>query len=257
MITLTSDFGLKDSYVAEMKGVIMSINPYATIIDITHEINKFDIKMGAFILTSATNYFPKGSIHVAVVDPGVGTDRRSLLVQTKKSFFVGPDNGILSLAAQNQGIEHIYQIENPKFIRTNVSSTFHGRDVFASVAAHLDKGVEPKFFGPEISNLINPEFTKTVKKNDGIIGEVLHIDNFGNIITNIKMQELFEIEKVKVRISNQQFELVLARTYGQVKTQHPLALIGSHNFLEIAVNQGNAAKKYNIKIDDEVEVTPV
>lgn len=257
MITLTSDFGLKDSYVAEMKGVIMSINPYATIIDITHEINKFDIKMGAFILTSATNYFPKGSIHVAVVDPGVGTDRRSLLVQTKKSFFVGPDNGILSLASQNQGIEHIYQIKNPKFIRTNVSSTFHGRDVFASVAAHLDKGVEPKFFGPEIGNLINPEFTKTVKKNDCILGKVLHIDNFGNIITNIKMQELFEIEKVKVRISNQQFELVLARTYGQVKTQQPLALIGSHNFLEIAINQGNAAEKYNTKRDDEVEVTPV
>jgi len=257
MITLTSDFGLKDSYVAEMKGVIMSINPKSTVIDITHEINKFDIKMGAFILASAINFFPKGSIHVAVIDPGVGTTRRCLLVETKKSFLIGPDNGVLSLAAQNQGIEHIYEIENSDYILSNISSTFHGRDIFASVAAHLDMGIEPKMIGPEIDKLKRPDFTKTVDINDSILGEVLHIDNFGNIITNIILKESSEIEKVKLRMSNKQFELVFARTYGQVKTQHPMALIGSHNFLEIAVNQGNAAEKFNIKIGDEVEVTSV
>jgi S-adenosylmethionine hydrolase len=141
MITLTSDFGLKDPYVAEMKGVILTIIPNATLVDITHDIEKFNIRMAAFTLASVAPYFPKGTVHLAVVDPGVGTQRRAILVQTTQGFFVGPDNGILILPAQNQGIEHIYQLTNPKFMLPGVSSTFHGRDVFAPAAAHLDKGV--------------------------------------------------------------------------------------------------------------------
>ncbi len=141
MITLTSDFGLKDPYVAEMKGVILTINPKATIIDVTHSVEKFNIGVGAFMLASAAPFFPKGTIHLAVIDPGVGTERRAILIQTKKGFFVGPDNGVLILAAQNQDIEHIYEISNPKFMLPQVSSTFHGRDVFAPAAAHLDKGI--------------------------------------------------------------------------------------------------------------------
>ena len=158
MITLTSDFGLKDPYVAEMKGVILTINPKATLIDITHEVEKFNIRMAAFMLASAAPYFPQGTVHLAVVDPGVGTQRRAILIQTKKSFFVGPDNGILILAAQNQGIEHVYQLTNPTFMLPKISSTFHGRDIFAPAAAHLDKGVQPSEFGPEIKDPINPEF---------------------------------------------------------------------------------------------------
>src|SRR5208283_4092285 len=133
MITLTSDFGLKDPYVAEMKGVILTINPKAALIDITHEVEKFNIRMAAFMLASAAPYFPQGTIHMAVVDPGVGTQRRAILIQTKRSVFVGPDNGILILAAQPRGIEHAYQLTNPKFMLPKISNTFHGRDIFASV----------------------------------------------------------------------------------------------------------------------------
>ena len=166
MITLTSDFGLKDPYVAEMKGVILTINPKATLIDITHEVEKFNVRMAAFMLASAAPYFPKGTVHLAVVDPGVGTQRRAIIVQTKKGFFVGPDNGVLILAAQNQGIEHVYELANPKFMLPKVSSTFHGRDIFAPAAAHLDIGVQPSDFGPEIKDPVKPEFAN--QKNRGL-----------------------------------------------------------------------------------------
>ena len=164
MITLTSDFGLKDPYVAEMKGVILTINPNATIIDITHDVEKFDIRMGAFMLASAAPYFPKGTVHLAVVDPGVGTERRAILVQTKQGFFVGPDNGVLMLAAKNQGIEHIYELSNPKFMLPKVSATFHGRDIFAPAAAYLDIGVKPAEFGPEITDAVMPEFVHVKRR---------------------------------------------------------------------------------------------
>ena len=142
MITLTSDFGLKDPYVAEMKGAILTINPKATTIDVTHDVEKFNIREGAFMLASAAPYFPKGTVHLVVVDPGVGTERRAILIETKLGFFVGPDNGVLVLAAKNQGIKHIYQLTNPKFTLPNISGTFHGRDIFAPAAAHLDRGVK-------------------------------------------------------------------------------------------------------------------
>ena len=164
MITLTSDFGLKDPYVAEMKGVILTINPNATIVDITHGVEKFNIRMGAFMLASAAPYFPKGTVHLAVVDPGVGTERRAILVQTKQGFFVGPDNGVLMLAAQNQGIEHTYELTNPKFMLPQVSSTFHGRDIFAPAAAYLDISVKPSEFGPEINDATTPEFASVRAK---------------------------------------------------------------------------------------------
>ena len=164
MITLTSDFGLKDPYVAEMKGVILTINPNATIIDITHDVEKFDIRMGAFMLASAAPYFSKGTVHLAVVDPGVGTERRAILVQTKQGFFVGPDNGVLMLAAKNQGIEHTYELSNPKFMLPKVSATFHGRDIFAPAAAYLDIGVKPAEFGPEITDAVMPEFTRVKRE---------------------------------------------------------------------------------------------
>ena len=257
MITLTSDFGLKDPYVAEMKGVILTINPKATLIDITHEVEKFNIRMAAFMLASATPYFPQGTIHLAVVDPGVGTQRRAILIQTKKSFFVGPDNGILILAAQNQGIEHVYQLTNPKFMLPKISSTFHGRDIFAPAAAHLDKGVQPTEFGPEIKDPINPEFTKVKRANRSLIGEVMHIDGFGNIITNINEKDMVQnhAEKVNVDLLDISLKLTFGKTYAQAKPKEPIALIGSHGFVEIALNQGNAAEKFHAKAGDKIVVT--
>ena len=200
MITLTSDFGLKDPYVAEMKGVILTINPQANIIDVTHSIEKFNIREGAFILASAAPYFPKDTIHLAVIDPIVGTERRSILIQTKRGFFVGPDNGVLMLAAQNQGIEHLYELSNPKFMLTKVSSTFHGRDVFAPAAAHLDRGVKPSEFGPEITEAATIKFPSVVRRNSSLIGEVWHIDDFGNIITNISQKDLPQNQVVNIKL---------------------------------------------------------
>jgi len=257
MITLTSDFGLKDPYVAEMKGVILSINSKTMIVDITHDIEKFDIRTGAFILASVAPYFPKGTVHIVVVDPGVGTNRRPILVESKQGFFVGPDNGVLMLAAQKLGSEHIFELNNPKFMLPKISSTFHGRDVFAPAATYLDVGVKPSEFGPEINNAINPEFVKVEKTNGSFIGEVLYIDGFGNIITNISQNEFAETKAVKVKLPNISVTLSLKKTYAEAKSQEPIALFGSHGFLEIALDQDNAAEKFHVTAGDKIQVTPV
>jgi S-adenosyl-L-methionine hydrolase (adenosine-forming) len=256
MITLTSDFGYEDPYAAEMKGVILTINPNANIIDITHGVEKFNIRIGAFMLASAVPYFLKGTVHLAVVDPGVGTERRAILVQTKQGFFVGPDNGILILAAQIQGIEHTYELTNPKFMLSKVSCTFHGRDVFAPAAAHLDRGVKPSEFGPEIRDPVVPEFASVKRKNDSLIGEVLHVDGFGNLITNISPREIAQSKRVNVKLQNLSQNLTFVKTYALAKPQQPLALIGSHGFLEIALNQGSAAEKFHAMAGDKIEVKP-
>jgi S-adenosylmethionine hydrolase len=255
MITLTSDFGLKDTYVAEMKGVILTLNPQATIIDVTHSVEKFNIRLGAFMLASAAPYFPKDTIHIAVIDPGVGSERRAILIQTKKGFFVGPDNGVLLLAAQNQGIEHLYEISNPKFMLSKVSSTFHGRDVFAPVAAHLDKGVKASDFGPEVTEATSPKFAGVERRNNSLTGEVWHLDDFGNIITNISQKDLLQNRVIKVKLRGVLQKISFGKTYTQVNTHEPLALIGSHGFLEIALNQGNAAEKFHAKAGDKIEVS--
>jgi S-adenosylmethionine hydrolase len=256
MITLTSDFGLKDPYVAEMKGVILTINPQATIIDITHDVEKFNIRMAAFMLASAASYFPEGTVHLAVVDPGVGTQRRAILIQTKKGFFVGPDNGILILAAQNQGIEHVYQLTNPTFMLPKISSTFHGRDIFAPAAAHLEKGVQPIEFGPEIKDPINPEFAKIKRRNNSLTGEVMHIDGFGNIISNINERDMVQHAKtVNVELQNITLKLTFGKAYAEAKPNEPILLIGSYGFMEIALNQGNAAEKFHAKAGDKVVLT--
>jgi hypothetical protein len=240
-----------------MKGVILTINPTTKLIDVTHEIPKFNIRMAAFTLASAASYFPDGAVHLAVVDPGVGTQRRAILIQTKKGFFVGPDNGVLTLAAQNQGIEHIYQLANSKLMLPNVSSTFHGRDIFAPAAAYLDKGVKPDEFGPEVKDTVKPEFTNITRKGDAVTGEVVHIDGFGNIITNIAQKELAQtiFETFNVELPQTTLKLGFSKTYAEDKHRQAIMLVGSHGFLEIALNQGNAARKFHAKAGDKIVVT--
>ena len=255
MITLTSDFGLADPYTAEMKGVILTKDPNATIIDVTHCVEKFNVRMGAFVMASAAPYFPKGTVHLAVVDPGVGTERRAILIQAKNCFFVGPDNGVLMLAAQNQGIMHVYEVANSMFMLPKTSCTFHGRDVFAPAAAHLDMGVNPSEFGPEIKDPVNPEFASFKLVKGVFIGEVLYVDSFGNIITNINPKENIQAKTVNVKIQDFTLKLALGKTYAHAKLQEPIALMGSHGFLEIALNQANAAEKFHAKAGDRVEVS--
>lgn len=257
IITILSDFGLEDPYVAEMKGTILSINPNSILVDVTHNVAKFDIQNGAFILSSATPYFPKGTIHIAVVDPGVGTKRRAIVIQTKKGYFIGPDNGLLILAAEHQGILRIHQLTNPKFMLSGVSSTFHGRDVFAPAAAYIEKGTKPEKFGPEIHEPVRPEFSKIKHTKDGITCRVLHIDSFGNIITNLSKTEATKLpENLNIKIQKNELKIKLKKTYGETKPNEAMALIGSHGFLEIALNRGNAAEKFQAKNGNEVTITP-
>ncbi|MDH5783922.1 MAG: S-adenosyl-l-methionine hydroxide adenosyltransferase family protein [Candidatus Bathyarchaeota archaeon] len=260
IISLLSDFGLKDPYVPEMKAVILSICPEARIVDISHEIEKFNIRNGAFVLASAAPYFPKGTIHVAVVDPGVGTKRRTILIVTKRAFYVGPDNGLLMLSAQRQGINHVYHVTNKRFMLPQVSRTFHGRDIFAPTAAYLAKGHAPSESGPEINDYVVPKFAKPSLRKNVLFGEVLHIDDFGNVVTNVSMRELEKIgikegDRFHVKLKKDIITLKLCIAYGEVKAKQPLAIIGSHSFLEISVNQGNAARKFKVEIGEAVQVS--
>jgi len=259
IITLLTDFGTKDPYVAEMKAVIVSICPEVQIIDISHQIEKFNIRMGAFILASAAPYFPEKTIHVAVVDPGVGTNRRPIIVETKRSFYVGPDNGILILSAKKEGIKRICQISNTLFMLSKVSKTFHGRDIFAPAAAYLAKGKSLSEFGPEIQDYVVPKFAKLEMRGNELLGEVMHIDDFGNIISNISVEDLRKIGAkeggfLNVKFRGKILRLKFCSTYGDVSVRQPLALLGSHEFLEFSVNQGSAAKKFKVKVGDSIHL---
>jgi len=257
IITLLSDFGLKDPYVAEMKAVILSICRDVSIIDISHEVEKFNVRMGAFILAQASRYFPEGTIHVAVVDPGVGTKRRPIIVETERSLYVGPDNGLLILAAQNEGIKCIHEIANPKYMLKKVSRTFHGRDIFSPAAAHLAKGVEPSEFGPEIHDPVRPSFASPKIRKEAISGEIIHIDGFGNLITNISEKDLkaariYEGETLSIQLGGEELKLKICSSYSEVPRNMPLSIIGGTGFLEISVNQGNASRIFKAKIGDPV-----
>jgi S-adenosylmethionine hydrolase len=257
IITLTTDFGLRDPYVAEMKAVILSLCPDAVIVDVTHGVAKFDVRSGVYFLASAAPYFPKGTVHVAVVDPGVGTARRGLVVETKRGFFVGPDNGVLVLAAEKQGVVGVREITNPKLMLPHVSSTFHGRDVFAPAAAHLANGVPPADFGAEIHDVVKPSFAKVKASKDKLEGEVLHVDGFGNIVTNIGEETLANVKpssSFNVEIGGCNVKARLARTYGEAKPKEAIILVGSQCYVEIAMNQRSAAQELKAKPGDKVVI---
>ena len=257
IISLLTDFGLKDPYAAEMKAIILNLCPNARIIDISHLIEKFNVCMSAFILASASPYFPKGTIHVEVVDPAVGTKRRALLVETEEAYYIGPDNGVLMLAAKKQKIKHVYGITNKQYMLPKVSQTFHGRDIFAPAAAHLAEGCRPDTFGPEIKDYLVPKFAQPRLSQGELTGEMLHIDDFGNIITNISKNHLEKIgvtegSRLRIKLGKKVACIRFGSTYGEVKAKTALALIGNHDFLEIAVNQGNASEWFNSKIGTNV-----
>lgn len=257
IVTLTTDFGLKDPYAAAMKAAILGISREVSIIDITHDVEQFNVREGAFILGSAAPYFPEGTVHIAVIDPGVGTNRRPIAIETKHSFFVGPDNGLLILPAEAQGIKHIFEITSRRLMLSHVSGTFHGRDIFAPSAAHLANGMDIEEFGPKITDVFRPEFSKITKEKNLLIGEVLHVDGFGNVITNIHSDDILEFIKNEVlfELLNQKVSLRIHRAYAEVKPHQPLALIGSHEYLEIALNQGSAAAKFGLKAGDKITLS--
>jgi hypothetical protein len=258
VVTLLSDFGLKDPYVAEMKAIILTKCSEAKIVDISHEVDKFDIHMGSFILASAIPFFPEGTVHVAVVDPDVGTQRRPVIAETRRSLVVGPDNGVLMLAALKEGLREVHVIENPRFMLPRVAKTFHGRDVFATAAAHLALGVDPSEFGQEIRDYVIPGFAKPVLKKNNVVGEVVHVDSFGNVITNISSDIVKELstenKSLWVKVGRKSAVLRLCSAYGEVAKGKPLLVIGSHDFLEISVNRGSAAQLFGTHCGNPVLV---
>lgn len=242
LITLTTDFGTRDSYVASMKGVILAICPQARMVDLSHDLPAGDIAEGAFFLGEALRHFPKDTIHIAVIDPGVGTDRRALAVRIGGRMVVCPDNGLLTLAARRENMEGAWSIENETFMRTPVSQTFHGRDVFAPAAAHLALGRDPSELGPKIHDEIT-KFSLPEAEPDGdgsIVAKIIHVDRFGNLITNIPREMVEDLSEVEILLGKTCIP-GLSRTYSDGNENQALALIGSYDYLEIAVNGASAA----------------
>jgi len=277
VITLTTDFGLSDAYVAVMKGVILSINPEATLVDICHTIKPQNISQAAFVLSTAYPYFPQGTIHVVVVDPGVGTERRAVALQSPSAYFVAPDNGVLSYVLEQPsarpkpkatrrprltdlpkqkklgpGMQAVV-LTRPQFWRSPVSTTFHGRDIFAPVGAWLSRGVPLRELGEPVPSLAVLPLTCPHREPDGsLAGHVLHIDSFGNLITSIKGDDLPETRngisiEVRKRVING-----LSRTYGEAEAL--LALIGSSGHLEVSLKGGSAAGFLGAEVGDEVRI---
>ncbi len=260
VISLTTDFG--DLYLASMKAVILGINPEVQIIDITHSIRQAGIREGAFALYSLVQYFPEGTIHIGVVDPGVGTSRRALAIKAsnegREQFFVGPDNGLLIPAARRLGEIEVYEITNPELmLKSGISSTFHGRDIFAPVGAHISKGIPIEDVGPRISDFVNLDFENFGIDGPFLIGEIIFADSFGNIVTNIPQEVVFKFSTFGSQIEVNGRRISFVQTYGFVGREEPLALIGSHGFLEIAVNKGNAALQFGLKSGDQIVIKTV
>ncbi len=253
IITLTTDFGLKDPYQGAMKGAMLSINPEARLIDITHLIEPGNILEGAFVLFESYRFFPEGTIHLGVVDPGVGGGRRPILIETERYLFVGPDNGLFSLIADKEKIRRVIHLTKREFFLSEVSDTFHGRDIFGPVAARLSLGVDPGSFGGEIKGLKAMELPPIEKKDGAVSGTVIYIDSFGNLITNISKEEVAGFGRAVLEAGINGFKIKgLKRTYGDVKAGSPVMLVGSSNFLEIAVSSGSASKELDAKVGDKV-----
>jgi S-adenosyl-L-methionine hydrolase (adenosine-forming) len=249
IITFTTDFGLTDHYVGTMKGVILNINPSAHVVDISNAVQSYDVLDGALAIAQAYRYFPANTIHLVIVDPGVGTSRRPLLVRTERHFFLAPDNGVLSFVfEQEQERLQVRHITSEHYFLQPVSQTFHGRDVFAAIAGHLSKGVEGASFGEEITDFVRFAAPKPKSMAPNTLkGVVLKVDKFGNLITNIRpadMPDLFQAETPPFRVILGKSEVTKMKTaYAQGAPGETFAIVGSMGFLEIATNRGNAARQ--------------
>ncbi len=267
IITLTTDFGLADPYVAAMKGVILGINPEAVVVDVSHEVAPQRIVQAVYLTGCAWPHFPPGSIHVAVADPGVGTERRAIVVEGAHGLYVGPDNGVLSAALPEEARSmtggegpaaipvpqgyHAFRIAEPRFMRQPVSDTFHGRDVFAPAAAHLSLGVSPAELGEPVDSLVALPPIRAGRRADGALaGHVVHADRFGNLVTDVRVEDL-PLGRLLVEIAGRSVAGP-ARTYAEA---HGLtALVGSSGYLEVAAPGGSAAASLGADVGEAVVV---
>jgi hypothetical protein len=252
IITLTTDFGTKDGYVGAVKGVIKRINPQVEILDITHQVDAFDVLGAAFVLSNFYKYFPQGSIHLVVVDPGVGGQRQPLLIKSHSFFFVGPDNGVFSFIYQNEALTQIRILSNKKYFLAEPSSTFHARDILAPVAAYLSLGVDEKEFGKSAKECMKLMIPEPKSSKRFLSGEIIHVDNFGNLITNIQAQ-LLQNKEITMILAGKRKIKRIARSYFDIPSGEVGALVGSSGFLEIASNQKSAQKILKSRIGTKVK----
>ncbi len=248
IITLTTDFGAGSPYAAVMKGVILGISPAVRLVDISHEVPPQDVRHGAVVLAEGSTWFPQDTIHVAVVDPGVGTVRRLVYARIGDQQYLAPDNGLLSLLATRNRPTCVVELANSEHWMPTVSHTFHGRDILAPIAAQLSLGLEPERLGPEVDEIEMLDWREPWQEANRIEGEVRWIDRFGNLISNISVAVLPAVEnRLKLRTSAGGAELNrLSQTYGEHKSGELIALIGSGGYLELAVVNGSAAATLNV-----------
>jgi len=256
VITLLTDFKIKDGYAGIMKGVIFSINPQCQIIDLAHEVSPQMILEAAFILGYSYRYFPRGSIHMVVVDPGVGGERRPIVVETKENLFVGPDNGVFTYIYQEADSVRVFELARREYFLSEVGNTFHGRDIFSPVAARLSLGIAPEKFGDEIKDFIKKDIPEIRANEREINGEIIYADGFGNLVTNISVKMITDFTRGKI------FDLIVGkkRINGILKCYYDagegelLAIFGSSGYLEISVNKGSARLELNADRGDSVRI---
>ena len=255
IITLLTDFGTEDAYVGVMKGVILSINPSVAIVDVCHYIDPQDLIEAAYLIKSSYRYFPKGTVHIVIVDPGVGGNRSIVAFKLSGHIFLAPDNGVLTLLVDEGEIEAIVRVENTDYFLDSISQTFHGRDIFAPVGSHISKGVPIEKLGPQLEF---PDLTRLsipmpyISNKDELIGAIISIDRFGNCMSNIS-ENTFNMfvknsteKRLEIKIGKTVIKS-LSHTYSDAEPKRPLAIIGSFGYLEIAVNCDNAGHRLNIK----------
>ena len=241
IITLLTDFGWEDGYIGAMKGVILGINPRCLIVDIAHGISPHDVMEAALVLGQTYRYFPPGTIHLVVVDPGVGGGRKSLVVETERYLFVGPDNGVFELVIKREKDIQVYELAERRFFLPQVSQTFHGRDIFAPAAAHLSLGTSPEQMGPALdcNDLVTLNIPSSFQEDETLLGEIIHVDHFGNLITNITREALRKLapdEKVEIEIAGEEIKGIRS-SYSEGAEGEIIALWGSAGFLEISFRE--------------------
>ncbi|MDD5170857.1 MAG: SAM-dependent chlorinase/fluorinase, partial [Syntrophales bacterium] len=255
IITLTTDFGYSDPFVGQMKGVILSIQPEASIVDLTHGIPAHDIEQGAFVIASSYSYFPDGSIHVVVVDPGVGSERRGIIVFAGRHYFIGPDNGIFTRIINEAGSYLAAHITNGRYAMTSTGPTFHGRDIFAPAAAWLAKGADLVDFGPAVTDVYLPDMPKPEMSGGGFSGEVIYLDRFGNAITNMRKESLPGGTAFITTVQWKGITVPLISHYAAAEDRGLHALFNSSGYLELFANRESAASLYGIRKGDKVALT--
>ncbi len=257
IVTLLTDFGLYDQYVAAVKGVILQIAPKVTIVDVTHQVAPHNVLQAAFVLRQVFDCFPAETVHVAVVDPGVGMVRPIIAARYSGQFIIAPDNGLVSLVHRDFVLEELRAVQNPMLFRKNISASFHGRDILAPVAGHVARTGRITEVGPATDKLALLNLPTAAVAADGRIrGQILYIDHFGNALTNIERADLERAARrrsgLSVKVGEQQ--VPIHQVYGQVPAGTPVALVGSANTLEIAVNQGSAARQLGLTAGQDVTV---